>query len=337
VLLPLLHACGGSTIAGGDPNGPADTVAIPLTEMGPLTYFGLSGGLYEGGNQVPSDHAALGLGAARAIIPRDAEGRPSASGKYVLLSIGMSNATQEFCAREGAQPCEPWTFMGQAAAGPTVNHTTLEIVNGAVAGATPDSWDQSTDPQYGVVRDRLASQGVSEQQVQIVWLKTANTFPTVSLPDQNAEAYRFERQLGDVVRTLKVRYPNLRQVFLSSRIFGGYARGVNELNPEPFAYEYGFSVKWLIQAQINQVRTGSIDGRGGPLGVLSAPWIAWGPYIWANGSLPRSDGLRWERADFEADMTHPQPSGEAKVGAMLLAFFTTSPFTRCWFVAGQTC
>ena len=35
-------------------------------------------------------------------------------------------------------------------------------------------------------------------------------------------------------------------MFLQSRTYGGYAT-TNE-NPDPYAYEYGFATKWLIQA-----------------------------------------------------------------------------------------
>lgn len=40
---------------------------------------------------------------------------------------------------------------------------------------------------------------------------------------------------------------------MSSRTYGGYA--TTELNPEPYAYQSGFSVKWLVQDQLEGART----------------------------------------------------------------------------------
>ena len=41
-------------------------------------------------------------------------------------------------------------------------------------------------------------------------------------------------------------------VFISSSIYGGY--DTTAYNPEPFAYEEGFSVRWLIESQITEMR-----------------------------------------------------------------------------------
>ena len=97
-------------------------------------------------------------------------------------------------------------------------------------------------------------------------------------------------------------------------------------------------MKWAVGAQIHQMRTGEVDPRAGDLDHHSvAPWIAWGPYLWAKGMEAREDGLRWLPADFMPDGTHPSNSGRQKVGTLLLAFFKTSPQASCWFLAGAVC
>lgn len=72
-------------------------------------------------------------------------------------------------------------------------------------------------------------------------------------------------------------------------------------------------------------------------GPVKAPWVACGPYMWANGLTPRSDGLTWVCSDFQSDGTHPSiPQGQMKVGSMLLNFFSSDPTTISWFVNGGT-
>ena len=309
----------------------------PLTDMGGQTYLGFPGGLYQNGtNAPPADHASAGAARAAMVVPLDASGNAAASGKIVLLSIGMSNTTQEFCSSGGLTPCASWSFVGQAAADASVNHATLVLVNGARSGQTAATWDFPSDSNYDRVRDTdLANAGATERQVQVAWVKVANPGPAVSLPSASADAYTLETQMGNIVRALKTRYVNLQLVYFSSRIYAGYA--TSTLNPEPYAYESGLAVKWLVQAQIDQMRNGGtiVDARAGNLNIaIGAPWIAWGPYLWANGAMPRSDGLTWLAADLQSDGTHPSQSGQAKVGAQLLSFFKTAPTARGWFLAG---
>ena len=63
-----------------------------------------------------------------------------------------------------------------------------------------------------------------------------------------------------------------------------------------------------------------------------APWIAWGPYLWADGLKPRKDGLTWLCSDFQIDGTHPSAAGRHKVAGLLMQFFTNDPTTRSWFM-----
>jgi hypothetical protein len=317
----LLAVCSAS---GSDCTG-TSTGMIPINDLAAGLYLGqYQGGLYPNGlNTPPLAHHNAGVNFAHAVQPLDINGNPDPAGSYVLMSIGMSNTTQEFC-------CHPGTFMGQAAVNSDVNHDALVIVDGARGGQTASTWDDPTDQNYDRIRDlELAPLGLSEAQVQAVWVKVASAIPQVSLPDSQADAYTLLGQMGGIARALKVRYPNVKVVFYSSRIYAGYAD--TTLNPEPYAYESGFAAKWVIEAQITQMQGGGIDPIAGDLHVGIAPWIAWGPYMWADGLTPRSDGLIWECADLQSDGTHPSESGETKVGTMLMDFFLNSPYAAPWF------
>jgi hypothetical protein len=322
----------------GPPVGASDCTKtsvgfVPINDLGTGFYLGqFQGGLYPGGvNTPPAAHDQEGRARAAAIQPLNTAGQPDANGKIVLLSIGMSNTTQEFCSQGGGLPCDSWTFMGRAAASSQVDHTHLAIANGAQGGQTASTWDSPTDPNYDRIRDTvLAPRGLSERQVQAVWIKVANAQPTVPLPSSSSDAFALEASMGGIVRAVKVRYPNVKLAFLSSRIYAGYA--TTTLNPEPFAYESGFAVKALIRAQIQQMSNGTIDPVAGNLNFNSAaPWLAWASYFWADGLTPRSDGLIWRCSDLDTDGTHPAQSGESKVGQLLLQFFLTSPYTVPWF------
>jgi hypothetical protein len=318
---------------------PTDTVKIPLTDLLARTYYGHVGGIYPGGvNQPPADHDTAARARRNSIKALDVNGDESPFGKYVLLSIGGSGTSQVWCSARSGPPCGAWTFMGKVAADVSVNHYTLVIVNGAADSLDAASWASATSPSYDRIKiGRLAPLGLSENQVQAVWVDLSDPKPMASLPADTADAYRLQTNLGRVMRALRVRYPYLRLVFVSSRVYGGYA--TVDLNPEPYAYESGFSVKWLIESQINEMRGQPADPRAGTLDYakkISAP-ILWGPYMWANGLVPRSDGVIWDRSDFEADGTHPSQIGENRISGMLLDFFKNSPYTRCWFLVNQYC
>jgi hypothetical protein len=322
---------------------PTDTVKIPLTDL--PSYFGIRGGLYPNGlNQLPADHDSAARARRNRIRALDVNGDESPFGKYVLISIGMSNATQEWCSKTSGPPCATWSFMGRAAADPAVNKHSLVIVNGAADGQDAAAWTSPASPNYDRIKTvRLAPLGLSENQVEAVWVKLDDAKPTTSLPADSADAYIFLSNLGQVLRALRIRYPNLELVFLSSRTYAGYATpGVDsttDLNLEPYAYEEGFSVKLAIESQINEMRGLPSNPRAGSLNYTNktAPLIIWGPYLWADGTTPRSDGLTWNRDDFEEDGTHPSRGGESKIGSILLEFFKNSPYSRCWFMANQYC
>jgi hypothetical protein len=289
----------------------------PLPELGTARYQEYEGGLYPGGkNEPPEAHAALGLARARKVQPLDELGKPSPTGKMVLLSIGMSNTTQAFS-----------TFMQLAKDDPAKNPR-LVLVDGAQGGMAArqiiDPDDRGPGTRFWTTVDqRLKAAGVARAQVQAVWIKQADAGPTQGFPGY---ARRLQQHLAQIVHILDERFPNLQLVYLSSRTYAGYAR--TPLNPEPYAFESAFSVKWLIEQQLK----GEVDFNCDPAkGAVKAPWLGWGPYLWANGTTKRADGFSYEEADFSSDGTHPSASGRRKVAELLLKFFKTDPTARSWF------
>ncbi len=289
---------------------------VPLLDLGPGAYLGFEGGFYPGGaTELPASHAAAADSFARVQLV-DPNGIPDALfGRAVLLSVGMSNTTQEFS-----------RFIQIANALPGRNQT-VRIVDGAQGGwAAARVADPNQNAAFwSTIDQRLASAGVTPLQVQTVWLKEAEASPLASFP-LHAEILRDD--LRTIVRIIQDRYPNTRQIYLSSRTYAGYAS--SNLNPEMFAYESGFSVKWLIEEQL--AGSPALNFETGA-GTVEAAWLAWGPYLWADGLTPRSDGLTWECVDFSAnDGTHPSTSGREKVANILVGFFTTDPVAAKWFM-----
>jgi hypothetical protein len=270
------------------------TGLIPLTDMGSRRYRGYRGGLYPAGRNTPAPkYLRKGQTASKQIKP--------INGKIVLLSIGMSNATAEFSAFKRSSDRD------------TLVDPNLVVVDGAQDGfdavkiiKRPVYWDNADA--------RLAAEGVSANQVQAVWLKEAIAGEDRPFPrDMKA----LQKDLRQIIRTMRFRYPNLKIVYLSSRTYGGYA--VTGLNPEPAAYDSAYAVRAVIQERMS--------------GKLKGPWLAWGPYLWTDGLAGRNDGLQWNCSDVENDGTHPSKDGVQKVVTMLTTFFKTDPTAKRWYVA----
>jgi lysophospholipase L1-like esterase len=282
---------------------------IPLSDLGAAgRYEGQDGGLYGGGkNTPPKAHQKAAEAQAAKIRPLNADGEPDEDGTIGLVAISMSNATQEFS-----------RFKQIADASP-LKSPRVTIVDCAQGGQAMAEWAPPDARPWEEAKRRLAAARVSPKQVQVAWVKLANKSPTGSLEEHGR---KLERDTLAVLHNARAQFPNLRIAYLGSRTYGGYGKG--GLNPEPYAYEGAFVVRWLIERQIK----GDAE-----LTFTKAPLLLWGPYLWAEGEKGRQlDSLVWERSDFAADGVHPSDTGRRKVAELLLGFFTTDPTAKGWFV-----
>ena len=294
----------------------------PLTDMNDR-YKGQDGGLYGGGkNEPPQEHLEAALQQAKLIQPLDADGKPSDNGKIVMISVGMSNTTQEFSA-----------FVRLANADPAKSPKVV-IVDGAQGGMDAKAWAVSGRPDqpgsrnpWEVLDDRLQQADVSDDQVQVAWVKQARIAPG-SIGEFPKHAEEMKGHMVTILNMLRDRFPNLRLAYLSSRIYAGYAKST--LNPEPYAFESAFVVRWLIQDQINGEPSLNYDPAKG---TVKSPLLLWGPYLWADGKKGRKiDDLVWQPEDLGPDGTHPSDSGRRKVAELLLDFVKTDSTAKTWFV-----
>jgi len=319
-LLAIAVAVGGLVSAHAQNCARTSVGFTPLVDLGTGTFGDSMGGLYPGGsNEIPAAHLAGGIAQRDLIQPLDANGNPSPTGRIVLISTGMSNWTAPFS-----------TFIQRIG---NNKNSRLTIVDLAQGGKVATNWITPGDSTWIVAMRRLANAGVTPAQVQAVISKHevpratggANARPWPDNPND------LRAWLGQIARMCKDSFPNLRLSFWVSRIYAGYA--TIELNPEPYAYRSGFGVKWAIRDQINGAANLNYD----PLrGAVEAPWMGWGPYLWADGTTPRSDGLTWQCTDFVTDGTHPSQAGRDKTAGILETFFRTNVLTASWFNASGT-
>ncbi len=291
----------------------------PISDLGSNTYLGSTGGLYgNGSNDRPASHDAAGVATANTIVPLDAYGNPDpVNGSMVLLSIGTSDA--EFPFRQ---------FISTATADPLRNPR-LQFINGAQGSETAKKMADPTSAYWStIVNFFLPQAGFTPNQVVAAWVDILNSNPSGVYP---GDMVLLQSQLESIAQNLHTKFPNLKLAYFSSAYYSGYSNGLSITDPEPYAYESAFPVRNAILDQINGSPALNYDPKAG---AVLAPWMAWGPYLWANGLLPRSDGLLWGCQDFMSDGVHPtNPAGRVKITSYLLNFFKTDPTTAPWFLA----
>lgn len=287
-----------------------------ITDLAAGTYNGYAGYLYDGSNSVPAGHNTAGLAAAL-VVKRNAAGAPAANGKIGVLFLGMSNA------RRVATELIPLATSKQDA---------VVLVNGCQTNRDAVFMVDNEATYYAEADDKLDDKGLTPEQVGVVWLYTAVAGPTGSYADHIADLKGY---LKTIVLQIVDHYPNCKQIYLTTREYGGYSASGN---PEEYAYASGFAYKQLVLDQVNHATTGDPD-----LDYAAVPWLGWTEnlYTWANGlgsdeveggTPGRSDGLEYLSTDFD-DGLHPSVVGATKIANLILPEFESGPYAAPWWYA----
>jgi hypothetical protein len=114
---------------------------------------------WRGQNVPPEAHVKAAQAQTTLIVPRDAQGNPSDTGKIVLISLGMSNTTQEFSVFQKSADADPnkWpkvTIVDCAQGGMAAHQWAYPEV--VVKQNRPSPWD--------VMDQRLKASGVTARR-----------------------------------------------------------------------------------------------------------------------------------------------------------------------------
>lgn len=273
---------------------PALTSGFSYTATSDLSRGAYSTFLYSTGNTKPAHHKRVGDSLALLIKPLSVSGQPSPNGSIVVIGEGMSNARYIFDA-----------FASQLTTS-KLDNPKVKFKNLSQSGCDLTCWVGN-------------GAGAVDPQVQVALLYHSNNRPQNGVcVDEKRFPYHAQMtrdQLEARVHQLKQKYPNLKLIYLTSRDFGGWSCPPSGSEyREPVGYEEGFSVKWLIDGQS--------AGSDADLAYGTAPYLAWGPYLWSATT---------SRSYFMPDGTHPCSGGQAFFAQQWFDFLLNDSSSQPWF------
>jgi hypothetical protein len=192
---------------------------IPLNEL-TVPYQNAQGGLYpNGANNRPAAHLQAGLQIATdQVRPLNASGQvDNTNGKIVMVSIGMSNTTQEWAVGDGVTHDSTKAFRYRATNDPALNPQ-IVIIDCAQGSRDVVNWSSLNDPTWATAIQRVRNTVVNGQhimtnQVQIAWVKLAlRDAPTYGPFPTHVQA--FQNYLEMTIRNLKTAFPNVKMAFV---------------------------------------------------------------------------------------------------------------------------
>ncbi|MBK6292316.1 MAG: hypothetical protein IPF59_11325 [Ignavibacteria bacterium] len=319
VLLVALHL----GAIGGSAQKICDAVSIghiPLTQMTSETWNGVLGGLYPGGSNLrPFEHDQLLQEHSLDVKACRPNGMiDNVDGKIVVLGIGASNAWSAFNSMELLSSTD------------TLRNRSVRFLNVAQRGLGLQNVASVASEYWTEVASAVTSGGYSSAQVQVAWVMLDDSENTDTVFPRAAQD--LADQLYELCKTVKVKFPSVKFIYLSSRPYSGYidptetTLGMGLVAPRD--YIHGWAVKLLIERQINERDGYAFSGMH-----ASLPALVWSSYLWADGTTANSNGLSWECSDFESDGYSLTVSGSVKAGRSLHASFAQDQLSKGWFTS----
>lgn len=300
------------------------TGLVPLTDLtGGKQYRGYQGGKYQGSNKRSALQMQRAIAQVSKIKPLDTAGVENfKNGRIVFAAVGASNPATEF--ESFRNYCDTFKNLNPK----------LSLINTCIGAMGVQKINDITDNYWVQAKKELIDSGLSNKQVQVVWLEEENTQNAdTSFPGAPQALMLDYQKLLNVI--LKV-FPNVKIVYMNQRAYAGYG----DVTPGvigkglwfPRDYYNGWTIKWLIEKQLNNEVGYRFNAPA------EIPFIDWAESFWADGKNPRQDGLSYDcTTDFGGDGLHLSALGELKAGKWLFNYYKNDTLSKYWFLkAGNT-
>jgi hypothetical protein len=183
----------------------------------------------------------------------------------------------------------------------------FRFVNGAI-GSKQQNWVDPNNSVWNRGTQALGSSGLSANDVDVVFYHNAWAGPS-SLPFPD-HAVNMKESAQITMGIIQDKYPNVQMILVANR---HYALSPTSKHPEPFAYEEGFSWKWLIEDRINC----TVDC-GVPIAWYAEEWV---PDWASHPEYYMSDGL------------HLVGAGQLASAAIWYSYMSTLSYIAPWYLS----
>lgn len=262
----------------------SDVTPVSLTDgcgNDPRFYVPMAN-LYLDSVDMPSPYRVRGETAGRQIKPLNSNGQPSSTGRIYIRGEGHSNALRVFAE------------LANKLNSSSLENSSVRLINDAQGGMALENWVAS-----GV--------GTVDPKVQVVLLHhSLNKGFTDCSQQMYMDSTDYYLKLR--IAQLRIKHPNLKQVFVQSREFGGWkCYSSPGALAEPAGYYNGFGVRQFVDYYVH---------------ANESIFVAWSFNPW-NPNTPRS----W----FEGAGLHPCIVGSKYWADMWFNFLLTDSTTKMWF------
>ncbi len=285
------------------PPNESEASNIPINDPDEFMFEGLHSGLYPWGNSlVDNQYKTDYINISQSIGTLNTLGANTEVGDIVILSLGPSNPHKIY---EGIETAE----YNDIGFGENIN-----FINGALGGIDFNDILDFTGSYWMNVDSILQTENTTADQIEVIFCIEDDL---LNQDTSITRAYQIKDNYILLLEEIRLKFPNCVLFLVGDKGYNNYS--IAQRFAEPRGYLNGWGVKLLVEDYIN--------------GALPEyPFINWLDYYWADGEIPRWDGLTYSLTDFIGpDYIHLTSAKAYELGVATHEKLKSDPGGMFWY------